>query len=76
MEKKITLWAARDNYKEGRSEVRLYKEEPHCEKINDDYVFFGGVGLADTTWCFGKAFDSITFENSPVEVELTIKVKE
>lgn len=76
MEKKITLWAARDKNADGSGEVWLYKEEPYCEKVGEDHVFFGEVGLADTTECFGDAFDDITFENSPVEVELTIKVKE
>lgn len=75
MEKKITLWAARDKYGDGGGEVWLFQDKPHCEQFGEDYVFFGDEGFPDTTDSFGNAFDSITFENSPVEVELTIKVK-
>ena len=76
MEKKITLWAARDNYKDGSGEVWLFSDQPHCEDVYGDYVFFGDEGFSDTTGSFGDAFDSITFENSPVKVELTIKIEE
>lgn len=76
MEKKITLWAARDNYKDGGGEVWLFQDKPHSEKVGDDYVFFGDGGLADTTRLFSNVFGFITFENSPVEVEITIKEKE
>lgn len=75
MEKKITLWAARNKYVDGGGEVWLYQDKPHCEKVDEDYVCFTDGKYGDTTLCFGDAFDDITFENSPVEVELTIKVK-
>jgi len=76
MEKKLTLLAARDKNADGSGDVWLYQDKPHCEKVGGDHVFFGDVWLADATECFGNIFDDITFEDSPVEVELTIKIKE
>lgn len=86
MEKKITLWAARDNCKDGSDEVWLYPNKPtRNEKygyftLTDIYNFGAWFGVYELPDTLQKAFEeltkSITFENSPVEVELTIKVKE
>lgn len=86
MEKKITLWAARDKDGELSGELSLYLNKPTRDEtygyfsLTDIYDFgawFGMNELPDTLKNhFEELTKSITFENSPVEVELTIKIKE
>jgi hypothetical protein len=60
------LWLARD--KNGK--LGLYREKPVWIKKGDRYDWFGAFGC----YIWDDKLPEVTFENSPMEVELELKL--
>ena len=71
-EKKFRLWAAHDKGDSAHT-VWLYSEKPTLNTTNDGYW----SSLKNMRGCVDESFiPELTFENSPKEIEIAIKVKQ
>lgn len=72
----MKMWIARD---EGASHCRLFEGKPVCVKnswsrrrVWNSYYSDGTLRIIDGLMLHSSKFQEVTFENSPVEVELII----
>ena len=71
-EKKYKLWAAHDKGDNAHT-IWLYAEKPTLNATNDGYW----SSFKDMRGCVDESLiPELTFENSPKEIEITIKVKQ
>ena len=69
-EKKFKLWAS---HNKGTYSIWLHAKKPTLNATNDGYW----ASLNDMRGCVEESFiPELTFENSPKEIEITIKVKQ
>lgn len=75
----MKMWIARD---EGASHCRLFEGKPVCVKnswsrrrVWNSYYSDGTLRIIDGLMLHADKFQEVTFENSPVEVELTLPEK-
>jgi hypothetical protein len=73
------MWICRD---EGASHCRLFEGKPVCVKnswsrrrVWNSYYSDGTLRIIDGLMLHADKFQEVTFENSPVEVELTLPEK-
>ena len=72
IEKRFKLWASHDKSDSAHT-VWLYAEKPALNTTNDSYH----ASMNDMRGCIDECLMSeLTFENSPKEIEITIKMKQ
>ena len=67
----MKLWIARDP--DGRLKLFESKPELFVSLASPEGAWVVPAGYANSIWINKRAFPEVTFENSPMEVELVIK---
>lgn len=72
LEKRFKLWAAHDRGDVAHT-IWLFSARPTLNATNDSYH----ASMKDMLGCIDECFiPDLTFENSPKEIEITIKIKQ